>query len=704
LVPVIGFAQKSGTSFSSNKDDSLKVIAIFPEARKYISAFDKRGVEMMQQIIKICEGKTSPHFLKYEGEATTGIASFYTSIGNYDASTIYYSKVMQLATLHKQELLAARANLGFGIIADHKADYEKSIDKNLLALRYFEKVRDTLGIAAATGNIGNSYIRLNQYQQAIAALSKAVDLYTVKGTAVQVANNVANLARAYKGAGNTQRELELKLKAFSIFQAQGYKKGMATTGSTLGVYYASRNMTDEALKYYDIALKNSWAINDNGNISILYSNMADLYLRINQANRALLCADSAWYYSKKSGDRLAQADALLSKAVLMHTQQKHVEGLAFTKWFLELRDSIYAGDTQSKIADMEVKYDTEKKENQIKLLNIANNNKSLELRNSVLLINKKQLQIKDQQQAITINELQIKNQNQKLVNQQLDAEKKAQNIKYLQEQSRIQKLEIANRDLLIKKRNYTIGGIAILILAAVLISYLFYNRYKAKQLVLMQQEKIEQQQQLTKAVIEAEEKERVRIASDLHDGVGQLFSAVKMNLNGLIERVDMPRDEDRFLAEKTLALVEESCKEVRYISHQMMPNMLLRSGIASDVKSFIEKIDSEKLKVKVEANGFKDKLESNVETVLYRVIQEAVNNVIKHAQATFLNIKLDREASGISATITDNGVGFDTAAVETFGGIGLKNIAARVDYLKGTVNYRSAPGAGTSLRVWVPVG
>ena len=152
-----------------------------------------------------------------------------------------------------------------------------------------------------------------------------------------------------------------------------------------------------------------------------------------------------------------------------------------------------------------------------------------------------------------------------------------------------------------------------------------------------------------------------------------------------------------------MALVEESCKEVRYISHQMMPNMLLRSGIASDVKNFIEKIDSEKLKVKVEANGFKDKLESNVETVLYRVIQEAVNNVIKHAQATFLNIKLDREASGISATITDNGVGFDTTAVESFNGIGLKNITARVEYLKGIVKYRSAPGAGTSLRVWVPV-
>jgi two-component system, NarL family, sensor kinase len=219
-------------------------------------------------------------------------------------------------------------------------------------------------------------------------LNTAAVMFAAKGPLTGAANNMANLARAYKGVGNTQKELELKLRAFSIFEAEGYKKGMATTGITLGIYYASRNITDEAFKFYNIALKNSWAIRDNGNIAILYSNMADLHLRLNQTGKAALCTDSAWYYSKKSGDRLAQADALLGKAVLMHTQQKHAEGLAFTKWYIELRDSIYAGDTQSRIADMEVKYDTEKKENQIKLLNIENNNKSLELSNSVLLITK----------------------------------------------------------------------------------------------------------------------------------------------------------------------------------------------------------------------------------------------------------------------------------------------------------------------------
>ena len=277
-----------------------------------------------------------------------------------------------------------------------------------------------------------------------------------------------------------------------------------------------------------------------------------------------------------------------------------------------------------------------------------------------------------------------------------EAEKKEQQIILLSKENTIQKLSIAGR-------NKTIGIIIGLFALSGIIAAWVYNRNKFKQKTLMQQQLLKQQALLTTAVIDAEEKERTRIASDLHDGVGQLFSAVRMNLNGLLDRVKMERDEDRYLAEKTVALVEESCKEVRSISHQMMPNMLLRSGIASDVKSFIEKIDSETLKVEVEANGFKNKLESNVETVLYRVIQETVNNVIKHAKATTLKIVLNRNKAGITAVVTDNGIGFDITLKDDFDGIGLKNIATRIEYLRGSVVYESAPGRGTKVTIVVPV-
>ena len=96
-------------------------------------------------------------------------------------------------------------------------------------------------------------------------------------------------------------------------------------------------------------------------------------------------------------------------------------------------------------------------------------------------------------------------------------------------------------------------------------------------------------------------------------------------------------------------------------------------------------------------------MDSNVETVLYRVIQECVNNVMKHANATTLDISLIRDKDGISGTIEDNGKGFDTSDKEQYKGIGLRNIITRIEYLKGSVDFDSAPGRGTVVAFHVPL-
>ena len=95
-------------------------------------------------------------------------------------------------------------------------------------------------------------------------------------------------------------------------------------------------------------------------------------------------------------------------------------------------------------------------------------------------------------------------------------------------------------------------------------------------------------------------------------------------------------------------------------------------------------------------------MESNLETVLYRVIQECVNNVIKHSGANHLDISLIKDKDGISATIEDNGKGFDARESKAFEGLGLKNIRTRIEYLKGTVDFDSTPGRGTLVAIHVP--
>ncbi|MCY7293095.1 MAG: sensor histidine kinase, partial [Ferruginibacter sp.] len=185
------------------------------------------------------------------------------------------------------------------------------------------------------------------------------------------------------------------------------------------------------------------------------------------------------------------------------------------------------------------------------------------------------------------------------------------------------------------------------------------------------------------------------------DGVGQMMSAARMNLSLLEDHINL-NESEKAAYEKAVALVDESCKEVRAVSHNMMPNALIKTGLASALRAFIEQIETPSLKVQLYTEGLNESNNKNTETVLYRVLQECVNNVIKHSGASNLDIALIKDETGINATIEDNGKGFDTKDKNKFTGIGLDNIQKRIDFLKGTIEWQSSPGAGTLVAVFVP--
>ncbi|RYF88599.1 MAG: sensor histidine kinase [Chitinophagaceae bacterium] len=282
---------------------------------------------------------------------------------------------------------------------------------------------------------------------------------------------------------------------------------------------------------------------------------------------------------------------------------------------------------------------------------------------------------------------------EELITKYQTAEKEAR-IKTLHQQAQIQQFEIERRNVFLA----VAGGV---ILVGSLIAYLIMNRRKLQERARIQEEINKQQDLAARAVLDAEERERRRIAGDLHDGVGQLLSAALMNLNGLFGKLKFDTEQE-IQASSTLALVNESYDEMRTISHQMMPNALLKAGLASAVKEFLSKIDQEKIKVSLETVGLNERLNEQTETVLYRVIQETVNNVIKHARASRLNIQLMKDADGVSVSIEDNGQGFDKKELIYSKGIGMSNILTRVEFLKGTVDVDTAPGKGTLIAIHIP--
>jgi signal transduction histidine kinase len=272
-------------------------------------------------------------------------------------------------------------------------------------------------------------------------------------------------------------------------------------------------------------------------------------------------------------------------------------------------------------------------------------------------------------------------------------------VKY--ETSQKEKTIQAQQYELSRKNYFLIGSIALSILIILLAILIIRNR-QHKQEVRLQKIILEQQDAAAKSIVVAEENERKRIASDLHDGLGQMLTAARFNLNGISDSMAFLPEQEKLIFEKAVKLLDESCIEVRNVSHSIMPNALMKSGLGNAVKDFIDKIRNTTLQIALSTTGINGNIDGNVEIMIYRIIQECVNNALKHSGATKLDISLNNDADGLNLTVEDNGKGFDPFAISLEKGIGMKNIRTRTHYLKGTIDIDSRPGQGTLIAIHIP--
>jgi len=195
-----------------------------------------------------------------------------------------------------------------------------------------------------------------------------------------------------------------------------------------------------------------------------------------------------------------------------------------------------------------------------------------------------------------------------------------------------------------------------------------------------------------------EEKERIRISRELHDGVGQQIAALKLNLGLLCDQLQLEDlKQEKML--NLIALADDVSKEVRTISHNLMPNALLRAGLATAAREFLQQLANERIKIDFEVVGSKERLSHTQELALFRAIQECVSNILKGASATVVSIQLIRNEREINLLIEDNGEGFSSEDTLTAGGVGLRNIQSRLAEVDGEVDFDSHIGRGTIVNV-----
>ncbi|MCU0368402.1 MAG: sensor histidine kinase, partial [Cyclobacteriaceae bacterium] len=203
-----------------------------------------------------------------------------------------------------------------------------------------------------------------------------------------------------------------------------------------------------------------------------------------------------------------------------------------------------------------------------------------------------------------------------------------------------------------------------------------------------------------RTMTEAREEERTRIAKDLHDGVGGLLSGVKMSLTQMQNRIDLTSD-DHLLFARSLDMLDGSMQEIRRVSHAMMPPSLQQFGLKAAVRDFIEAINSMKtIDVVFQVVGAESvNYTLDTQLMIYRIIQELINNVLKHSHANKCLVQLVY-ADVLTITVEDDGVGFEQLNTK---GAGLLNIRQRVEFLKGTIDWNSTAGEGTSVLVEIPL-
>jgi len=199
------------------------------------------------------------------------------------------------------------------------------------------------------------------------------------------------------------------------------------------------------------------------------------------------------------------------------------------------------------------------------------------------------------------------------------------------------------------------------------------------------------------------EKERTRIAKDLHDGLGGLLSGIKLTLGSMHGNL-VVSSENTAIFNRAISQLDKTIVEMRRVAHSMMPEALLKFGLTEAIEDYCDGMNESKaVKIKFTKLGLAQPLEKAMEVMLYRVVQELSNNAIKHAEAENIFIQLAVHERGLTLTVEDDGKGFETKSLSMAKGDGLRNVQSRVDYLKGSYEVQSSPGSGTSFIIEIPV-
>lgn len=281
--------------------------------------------------------------------------------------------------------------------------------------------------------------------------------------------------------------------------------------------------------------------------------------------------------------------------------------------------------------------------------------------------------------------------------------------KYDNEKLRADNLQ---KEVKIKHDRNLLNMVSLLLLFVAITSILVYYNIKRKQKIIQNEKFIEQQkvsnllkeQELIAidAMIEGQEKERQLIASDLHDDLGALMTTLQYNFENLYNHRESEESESLFKQTKTL--IKEAYQKIRLIAQAKNSGVIAKQGLLKAIKNNVHKIAKlNNIQIEIKEYGLENRLQNTLEITIFRIVQELLTNIIKHAKATQVIIHIINHKESLNIMVEDNGVGFNIENIAKSEGMGIKSIEKRVEFLEGTITIESIIEKGTTIIIDIPI-
>jgi len=560
---------------------------------------------------------------EYEAEAFSNIGITYEAQGNYKEAVIYEEQ--GLALYRKLKLPAQIANTlnNLGIAYDEMGDYEKSLVCYFEARKIYETLQEESKVAMVLTNIGIVLKAQKEYKNVEANYREALAIYKRLGNKFGQASCHANLGSVYLFIPNYDSALHYSLLASVEFEKQKIQQFLPTTWSNAAKAYQKLGQPSQAKALFLKAKELHTQYDNKKELSFTSIQLALLENELGNTSNAIKFANDglSGALTIKALEQIMQAHEAL--ATIHATSKNYQSAWQEHQLYVIYKDSLFQQEKAKQLLSLQLKFETEKKDNQIVQLNKDNEIKTATI-----------------------------------------------------------------------QRNYFFFGGLGVILA---LSFFFYRyREKLKQKAIAQEQKVRLREAQINAVIDSQERERKRFASDLHDGMGQLVSALQLNIQSIKQNQELERTVS--LVENSEHLLTDIQTEIRNIAFNLMPAILVKEGLLLAVRELTRRISkASSIQIELAIHDVPERLPAVVEVSVYRIIQELLANIIKHSKASKITLSFTGYKEEVVLTIEDNGNGYDLNKFQhSENSNGWRTIQTRINLIKGEIDFDTMAGRKNS--------